>query len=96
MDGWVDYIVKRVEREGKWAPAKRGKGSAETFQDTAPETDKAPEEVIEGVVSNRVSHTHTTSLGPVLAGLHFWEKLGMPKLLETVPHETPSLRCNDL
>ena len=23
MEKWVDYIVKRVEREGKWAPANR-------------------------------------------------------------------------
>src|SRR6056297_708852 len=28
MEKWVDYIVKRVEREGKWAPAKRRQKAA--------------------------------------------------------------------
>jgi transposase len=84
MEKWVDYIVKRVEREGKWAPVKRGKVTAGTVEDVPPAEEAESQDVIDGVVSSRVSHTHTTSLGPVLAGLHFWEKLGMPKLLETL------------
>lgn len=84
MENWVDCILKRIEREGKWAPAKRGGKAVESGRD-APPTDKTdPEDVIDGVLSNRVSHTHTTSLGPVLVGLHFWENLGMPKLLEAL------------
>ena len=84
MGKWVDYIVKRVEREGKWSPVKRGKGTAGTVGNVPPAGKTESEEVIDGVVANRVSHTHTTSLGPVLVGLHFWEKLGMPKLLESL------------
>lgn len=81
---WVDYILKRIEREGKWVPVKRGKEPVGAVEDVPAAGKAEPQGVIDGVVSNRVSHTHTTSLGPVLAGLHFWEKLGMSTLLENL------------
>lgn len=84
MGKWVDYIQKRIEREGKWAPVKHGKKAAGTLGEVPPSASGEAEEVIDGVVAKRVSHTHTTSLGPILAGLCFWEKLGMPKLLESL------------
>ena len=84
---WADQIVKRVEREGKWKPVKRasrrrkdvaergvdeGAGGAEPAQE---------KKVVDGVVASEVGHTHTTGLGPVLVGLHAWNRLGMPELL---------------
>lgn len=82
MEQWVDYIVKRVEREGKWVPMKRRRKAAEEVEEVTHADDPGAEEVIDGVMANGVSHTHTTSLGPVLAGLHFWNNLDMPKFLE--------------
>jgi transposase len=39
-------------------------------------------EYIDGVRLDRVKHTRHTSLGPELLGLHAWERLGMPDLLD--------------
>ena len=76
---WVDRIVKPVGREGRWAPTRTvrssGRGASEA-EDSA-----CGEEVIDGVLLNRVSHTHTTALGPALVGWRVWQRLGMPQLL---------------
>lgn len=37
---------------------------------------------IDGVLLDRVRHTRHRSLGPELVGLHAWDQLGMPDLLE--------------
>lgn len=41
-------------------------------------------EYIDGVLLNRVKHTRHTSLGPELLGLHAWDQLGMPDLLDAL------------
>ncbi len=38
-------------------------------------------QVLNGVLLDRVSHSHSTALGPLLVGLDAWEKLGMDRLL---------------
>jgi len=86
LEQWADRIVRRVEREGKWKPVKRlpsaRRSSPEPIgdkADTRAENDKKG--VADGVVVSEVGHTHTTGLGPVLVGLHAWNRLGMPELL---------------
>jgi transposase len=77
----VERIVKRVDREGRWKP----KGAARPSRNFT-ETDSAAgeEDVVQGVVLDRVDHTHTSSLGPALVGLRVWERLGMTQLLGTL------------
>jgi len=41
-------------------------------------------ECIDGVILGGVEHTRHTSLGPELLGLHAWDALGMPDLLDTL------------
>jgi len=81
---WVDYIVKRVEREGRWSPAKGTQSGRREAKAEGQPSAEGDEDVIDGVIANRVGHTHTTTLGPLLIGLHFWKKLGMPELLEQI------------
>jgi transposase len=38
-------------------------------------------ETLNGVVVNRIEHSHATMLGPALVGLHAWDELGMDALL---------------
>jgi len=38
-------------------------------------------QTLDGVVLDRVEHSHSTVLGPLLAGLHAWDGLGMDGLL---------------
>lgn len=64
---WVDRIVRQVSSEGRWSPLIKTKKSGP---------------VIDGVLSDQVSHTETAELGPALIGWRVWERLGMPKLLE--------------
>ena len=68
----VDAIVKRVDREGRWQPVGRAEVSAAA---------DATGTMIEGVLLDQVSHTHTTALGPSLVGWEAWQRLGLPQLL---------------
>jgi len=77
MAEWIDDIVQRVEREGKWCPlACRRRGGVEA--------DAPKEEAIDGVMVEKISHTNNTQLGSVLLPLHAWEVLGMPELLSSL------------
>lgn len=79
---WIDLIVKRVQRQGRWRPALQSHGQTAANGETRqkPE-DRNRGEVVDGVLLDKVSHTHTTSLGPTLLGLKVWENLGMTKCL---------------
>lgn len=65
---WVDRIVQAVER-------KRGE---ETRACTG------TEQTLDGVVAERVEHSHGTVLGPMVAGLHAWNSLNLDGLLGTM------------
>jgi transposase len=69
---WVDQIIKRVDRAGRWKPW--SVPQAATAGSAASKLD--------GVLVEEVSHTHTTILGPLLVGWRVWEKLGLPAYLE--------------
>ena len=70
---WVDNIAKRVEREGRWQPLVPAPG---------PCAAKAPSLVLNGVLADQVTHTHTTPLGPSLLGWQAWNRLDLPHTLE--------------
>jgi len=46
--------------------------------------DGIPGETLDGVLVERVDHSHSTVLGPLLVGLHAWEKLGMDGVLNSL------------
>jgi len=68
---WADRILKQIERQGNWPPTARGANPSR--QDSA--------EVVDGVLLDQVEHSHATVLGPLVVGLHAWEKLGLDGLL---------------
>ena len=78
---WIDQIVKRIEREGKWQPLTRGKVLLSSQESNEQPGEKKKPEIIDGVLVDRIDHTHETSLGPELAGLKAWEELGLNEFL---------------
>jgi len=83
---WVNRIVKQVEREGRWKPARqisRNQKLTTSPEETSLDV-RRDEEVINGVLVDRIGHTHTTSLGPELLGLTVWNTLEMPELLKSL------------
>ena len=71
---WIDQIVKRVEREGRWQPAAPPAATAALPSET----------VAAEVLLDQISHTHTTPLGPSWVGWHAWQQLGLPAVLEAL------------
>jgi len=41
-------------------------------------------ETLDGVLIDRVDHSHSTILGPLVVGLHAWKKLGMDGMLDAL------------
>ena len=77
---WIDSIIKRIEREGKYQPGsheKRVLGSREPKEEN-----KLEGEVLDGVLIDEVDHTHETTLGPELVGLKAWDDLNMDDFLK--------------
>jgi len=50
-------------------------------------------ETLDGVLVDRVGHSHSTVLGPLLVGLHAWEKLRMAGLLGSLGFSTAQRRA---
>ena len=73
--GWADAIAKRIEREGRWRPAP-------VLAGPGPNTGQGV--VLDGVLADQITHTHTTPLGPSLVAWHAWQQLGLPALLESL------------
>jgi transposase len=69
--GWVDTILRRIDRQGGSHPAP-----------PAARPTTAPGEILEAVLVDQVTHTHTSPLGPTLVGLAVWHHLGMPRVLD--------------
>jgi transposase len=79
---WIDNIVKRVERQGRWQPMPSEKtllGSRCVVDENNVEP-----EVVDGVLIDEVGHTHGTTLGPELVALKAWESLELDKFLQTL------------
>ncbi len=73
VQDWVDLIVRRVDKQGRWRPRSLPKGASDGV--------RAVEEVIDGVIADKVEHADYVELGPELIGLTAWESLGMPQEL---------------
>ena len=71
--GLADGIAKRIEREGRWraVPAPGCPGPSQ-----------GAGVVLDGVLADQITHTHTTPLGPSLVAWEAWQRLEMPALLE--------------
>lgn len=65
---WAELIVRRVRAEGKWMPL----GQVQS---------QAKRHTIDGVLIDDVSHDSKCDLGPVLAGVDAWRRLGMDECL---------------
>lgn len=78
INQWIDMIVKRIEREGKWKPIE----DLKIEKNSLFHNEQNQEDIIDGVILNKIEHTHTTSLGAELLGLKAWESLGMDKKLQ--------------
>jgi transposase len=68
---WADQILKQIERQGGWPPAAPTRATGR----------QPPDEVVDGVLVDRVEHSHATVLGPLVVGLHAWDQLGLDGLL---------------
>ena len=73
---WVDRIFQRIAREGRFQPLLGKEQSG-----TAP---PATEELLNGVCVERITHSHSTTLGPLLLAQQAWEKLQLPEQLEAL------------
>jgi len=78
---WIDQILKRIEREGKWQPLVKEKILLGSRQLNEPFDEKKSSEVVDGVLVDEIDHTHETTLGPELVGLKAWEELELNELL---------------
>lgn len=82
---WVDYIVRLVERQGRW---QRGVDGPAPRHDTrhsavvAPAIQPPQPTVVDGVLLDEVGHTNPRELGPSAVGLHAWKQLQLDKELE--------------
>jgi len=77
---WVDTIVRRIDLQGKWQPISTYMKQRSTACPVI--RSPRPEPVIDGVLTEGVSHESTAMLGPVLAGLSAWKRLGMDECLK--------------
>ena len=74
--GWIDQIYNRIVREGRFRPL-YGKNNTESQP-------QASEELINGVWADRITHSHNTTLGPLLLAKHAWDKLKLSEKLEAL------------
>lgn len=66
---WVDRIIRQIENEKTWKP-----GGQST---------PVGEAAITNVNTAAVTHENTSEQGPVLAGVHAWNELGMNEILRS-------------
>ena len=65
---WVDRICKQIETSERYSKSRNALPSN-------------PQTVLNGVLIEKVSHSHSTSLGPELVGLKAWDDLGLSDCL---------------
>jgi transposase len=75
---WIDRIVKKVDREGRWRKHVQIQEVKQTPQ-SAP-TDNHT--IVDGVILEKVCNADSVVLGPCLLGLQAWQELQMPNLLK--------------
>jgi len=88
---WIDSIVRRIERQGRWQPMSSEKtllGSRGAAGESNTET-----EVVDGVLIDEVGHAHGTTLGPELVALRAWENLELDEFLQEAGFSGPQRRA---
>ncbi len=78
---WIDQILKRIEREGKWQPLAEARTHLASRQAAGQDAGKQESEIADGVLIDNIDHTHETTLGPELVALSAWNALEMDSLL---------------
>ena len=73
----IDVIIRRIDLQGRWIPLHKYK------QQTCSSSSEHQQEecIIDGVIVDKISHTATTLLGPVLAATHAWQQLKLDDCL---------------
>ena len=69
---WIDRILRRINLQGRCRP----------LPEKREEADPRDDEIVNGVLLDRVSHTETAQLGPFLVGLKAWRNLKMDRCLK--------------
>lgn len=79
---WVDRICKQLERDGRYS--KRREDSTEEPQEA--------QTIINGVLLDKVTHSHSSSLGPELLALKAWDDLGLTDCLKGLNFNDKQIR----
>ena len=67
---YADYVVKKIQTEGKWDSARQRVAEF-----------KEPERRTAEVFIDDIEHGYTRELGPILIGDTFWKRLNFPSIL---------------
>ena len=76
---WIDRIVKKVDREGRW---RKHVQIQEVQQNQSNSADTDHQTIVDGVILEKVCQADSVVLGPCLLGLHAWQQLLLPELLK--------------
>jgi transposase len=77
---WIDRIVKKVDREGRWRKHVQIQEVKQTQQNQSGPIET--QTIVDGVILEKVCQADSVVLGPCLLGLQAWQELQMPKLLK--------------
>ena len=76
---WIDRIVKKVDREGRW---RKQVQIQEVQQKQSSSADTDNQTIVDGVILEEVCQADSVVLGPCLLGLQAWQQLWLPELLK--------------
>ena len=79
---WIDRIVKKVDREGRWRKHVQIQKVKQAQQGQNGPANTDHQTIIDGVILEKVCHADSVVLGPCLLGLQAWQALQMPILLK--------------
>lgn len=78
---WIDRIVKKVDREGRWRKNVAIQNVLQKQQSLEGQSND-DQTIIDGVILEKVCQADSVVLGPCLLGLHAWQQLELPPLLK--------------
>jgi transposase len=77
---WIDRIVKKVDREGRWRKNVLIQNVVRKQQGATDPADGS-QTIIDGVILEKVCQADSVILGPCLVGLNAWQQLRLPQSL---------------
>ncbi len=93
---WIDTVIRRIDGKKSPSPTETARFAPETLEPTedlpqsrcqrsrfpaAPSGTLDENEVIDGVLIHKITHTHTTRLGPELLANHAYDRLALDDVL---------------